>query len=240
MINFDEYTNENKRKHNPNWPYISDHPYRILIIGGSGSGKTNALLNLINNQPDIEKIYLYAKDPHENKYQFLIKKRESTGIELQQIAISHSSDLSAGDAIPNRAFTIDEAREELNKIKEIEKNVDRERLFYKSNKDTNHFKGFRAIRTFREDIYEGKTTFDEADEYQSDLADRINDFIKKTNPHTEEKKREKKSTKKNLIIIIIQCNNSESLLNEIRQIIYSLYQSKDITEKVYNNLLTSL
>ena len=49
MINFDIYTNENKRKHNLNWPYIPDHPCRILIIGGLGSGKTNALLNLINN-----------------------------------------------------------------------------------------------------------------------------------------------------------------------------------------------
>ena len=72
MINFDEYTDENKRKHNLNWPYIPDHSYRILIIGGSGSGKTNALLNLINNQPDIDKIYLYAKDPDEDKHQFLI------------------------------------------------------------------------------------------------------------------------------------------------------------------------
>ena len=76
MINFDEYTNENKRKHNPNWPYIPDHPYRILIIGGSGTAKTNALLNLISNQPDIDKIYLYAKDPYEDKYQYLINKRE--------------------------------------------------------------------------------------------------------------------------------------------------------------------
>ena len=80
MINFDEYTNENKKEHNPNWLYIPDHPYRILIIGGSGTGKTNALLNLIYNQPDIDKIYLYAKYPYEDKYQYLINKRESVGI----------------------------------------------------------------------------------------------------------------------------------------------------------------
>ena len=65
MINFDDYTNKNTIEHNLKWPYIPDHPYRILIIGGSGSGKTNALLDLINNQPDIDKIYLYAKDPYE-------------------------------------------------------------------------------------------------------------------------------------------------------------------------------
>ena len=61
MINFDDYTNENKINHNPNWPYIPDHPYRILIIGGSGSGKTNLLLNLIENQPAIDKIYYRIK-----------------------------------------------------------------------------------------------------------------------------------------------------------------------------------
>ena len=80
MINFDDYTNENIVEHNSKWPYIPDHPYRILIIGGSGSGKTNALLNLINNQPDIDKIYLYAKDPYEKKYQNLINKREKVGL----------------------------------------------------------------------------------------------------------------------------------------------------------------
>ena len=80
MINFDEYTNENKKEHNPNWPYILDHPHRILIVGDSGSGKTNALLNLIHNQQDIDKIYLYAKDPYEDKYQYLINKRESVGL----------------------------------------------------------------------------------------------------------------------------------------------------------------
>ena len=80
MINFDDYGNENKTENNQKWPYIPDHPYRILIIGGSGYGKTNALLNLINNQPDIDKIYLYAKDPYEAKYQLLINKRKSTGL----------------------------------------------------------------------------------------------------------------------------------------------------------------
>ena len=74
MINFDDYVGENKVKHNKNWPYIPDHLYRTLIIGGSGSGKTNLLLNLIESQPDIGKIYLYAKDPYESKYQLIKEK----------------------------------------------------------------------------------------------------------------------------------------------------------------------
>ena len=80
MINIDEYTNLNKKEHNLNWPYIPDHPYRILIIGGQGTGKTNSLLNLINNQSGIDKIYMYAKDPYEDKYKYLINKRESVGL----------------------------------------------------------------------------------------------------------------------------------------------------------------
>ena len=80
MINFDDYTNENIIEHNSKWFYFPDHPNRILIIGGSGSGKTNALLNLINNQPDINKIYVYAKDSYEAKCQYLINKREKVGL----------------------------------------------------------------------------------------------------------------------------------------------------------------
>ena len=68
MINFDDYTNENRTEHNRNWPRTPDKPYRILIIGGSVPGKTDLLLNLIEDQPDIDKIYLYAKDPYEAKY----------------------------------------------------------------------------------------------------------------------------------------------------------------------------
>ena len=80
MINLDDITNENNKKHNEKWPYIHDHPYRILTIGGSGLGKTNPLLNLINEQNDIDKIYLYARDLIELKYKILIKKREDARI----------------------------------------------------------------------------------------------------------------------------------------------------------------
>ena len=79
MINFDNYVDANKTKHNTNWPYIPDHPYRILIIGGSEFGKTNLLLNLKENQQDIDKIHLYAKDPYQSKYQYLINRREGVG-----------------------------------------------------------------------------------------------------------------------------------------------------------------
>ena len=69
MFSLDNITNEENKENNKKWPYIPDHPYKILVIGVSGSGKTIALL--------IDNIYLYAKDLSEPKYQFLIKKREN-------------------------------------------------------------------------------------------------------------------------------------------------------------------
>ena len=78
MINFDKVANENQTIH-ISQSYISDHPYRMLIIESSVSGKTNTLVNITNHEPDIDKVYLYAKDLDEKKYKFLIKEREDVG-----------------------------------------------------------------------------------------------------------------------------------------------------------------
>ena len=75
MINFDDVTKENIKGRKPSWPQISDYPQRILIIGGLGFPKTDSLFNLISQLPDIDKMQLHAKDPHEAKYQLLINKR---------------------------------------------------------------------------------------------------------------------------------------------------------------------
>ena len=96
MINFDNYTIENITEDNLKWSYIPDYPYRILIVGGSGSRKTNALLNLINNQLYIDKVYLYAKDQYEKKYQYLINKREKVGLDhfkVPKVFMEYSNDM---------------------------------------------------------------------------------------------------------------------------------------------------
>ena len=80
MINLDSITNKNNKEYNEKWPYIPDHPYRTIIIGGSALGKTNVLLNLINEQNDIDRIYLYSRDLGEPKYEYLIKKCKNAGI----------------------------------------------------------------------------------------------------------------------------------------------------------------
>ena len=92
MLNLDDITNEKNKEHNNKWPFIPNHPYRILIIGVSGPRKTNALLNLIKEQDDIDKIYLNAKDLSEPKYEFLIKKRDYA-------EAKHLNDSNASDSV---------------------------------------------------------------------------------------------------------------------------------------------
>ena len=193
--------------------------------------------------------------------------------------------------IANDALNNDEAKKELDKIKEIERNVDREKLIYETDEYSHSFKNFQTIKTFGGNIYEGKITIKEANEYQADLLAETMNFRKHTKPRSQEKKQEKEIASENLYnffegrekvldafeskifsikskgagilnlnhsklkvltpkqmlqrlpIALAQVkagNNSESLLNEIRQIVYSLYQSKQITKKVYNNITKSI
>ena len=80
MFNFDYITKEDIKEHNSKYAEIPDRPSRILIIFVFGSGKTNALPNLVNHEPAIDKIYSQAEDLSEAKYQLPINKRESTGL----------------------------------------------------------------------------------------------------------------------------------------------------------------
>ena len=106
VINLNIITNENNEK----WSYIPDHPYRILIIEGSKSEKTNSLVNLIYEQNDIDKIYLYAKDLSEPWYEYLIKKRKNAGKK-------HFNDLNAfiecSNTLDDVSENIDEYKQEL-------------------------------------------------------------------------------------------------------------------------------
>ena len=104
MINLDSITNENNKKRNEQWPYILDHPYRIIIISGSGSGKTSALSNLINEQNDIDNIYLYVRELSEPECEYLIKKRKDAGIKH----------VSNPNAFIKRSNTMDDVYENIN------------------------------------------------------------------------------------------------------------------------------
>ena len=205
--------------------------------------------------------------------------------------LKSNNQLAIEDVIPNDALNNNEAKKELDKIKEIQKNVDREKLIYETNEYTYSFKNFQTIKTFGRDIYEDKITIEEANEYQTDLLAEIINFRKKTKLKSHEKKQEKEIVLENLYnffegkekvldtfeskifsikskgadilnpnhsklkiltpkqmlqrlpIVLAQVkadNNSESLLNVIIQIVYSLYQSKQITKKVYNNIIKSI
>ena len=94
MIKF-AVTEQNVIEHNPNWPKVSDHLYRILITDGPRSRKTKTLINLINNQPDVDKIHFYARDLYKAKCQLLVKKAES-------VELKHCNDQNTDECNANR------------------------------------------------------------------------------------------------------------------------------------------
>ena len=111
MINFNDITRENIREHKSHWQQIHDHPCRILMVRSSGSGKANALLNLISHQPDIDKIYLCPKNRYEAKYQFFINK-------LKGVGLKHCNDSKAFIEYSNDMSDIYENIEQYNPYKE--------------------------------------------------------------------------------------------------------------------------
>ena len=99
-----------------------------------------------------------------------------------------NNQLTTEDVIPEDPLNNNEAKKELDKIKEIEKIVDREKLTYKTNEHTFSFENFQTIKTFGRDIYEGKITIKEADENQKDLLVEIMSFRKIRNQGVMKKK----------------------------------------------------
>ena len=145
---------------------------------------------LPSNQQQIIEQARITYSPLRKAFEKQIKTIEDQGKKQVEAlnTLKSNNQLTIEDVIPKNALNNDEAKKELDKIKEIEKNVDREKLIYETNEYTYSFKNFQTIKTFGRDIYEGKITIKEADEYQADLLTEIMNFRKNTKPRSQEKK----------------------------------------------------
>ena len=128
---------------------------------------------------------------------------------------------------------------EIKQIEEIGKKVDRNKVVYKGTNKTDDFRNFKTIRTFDNEIRNNVISLDTANMEQANLLSYINDFMK-TKPRDLEKRKLRADVLPIALAQVKAVNNTESLLNEIRQIVYSLYRSKEITKKVYNNIFNSM
>ena len=133
--------------------------------------------------------------------------------EKQVDAIKSYKKITIDYVIPKSAFSNEKANDEINKIKELEKNVDREKLVYETKTDTYVFRIFRTIRTFGEDIYNGKITLEGANESQANLVEEIEKFNNKTKPKKKENKEKKDIVNKNLYNFY---NGREMVLNTFK------------------------
>ena len=205
--------------------------------------------------------------------------------QVDALKISYKKLPSIKDFVPTEKFN-PEIIAEVKRIEEIQKNDDRDKMFYEGTSRNYDFRGFKTIRTYGNDIRNNVTSLEAANLEQANLMAHIHDFVKNTKPqdskqkkiksdvldsvralvkgrelmynafrsgifHRLEKSQEGGGLKiltpnqmlKRLPIALAQVkagNNSESLLNEIRQIVYSLYRSKEITKKLYNNIINSI
>ena len=158
---------------------------------------------LSSNQQQIIEQAKFTYSPLGKAFEKQIKTIEDQGKKQVEAlntlnTLKSNKQLKIEDVIPKNALNNDEAKKELDKIKEIEKNVDREKLVYKTNEYTYSFKNIQTIKTFGRDIYEGKIMIEEADKYQTDLLVEIMNFRKNTKPRSQEKKQEKEIVLKNL------------------------------------------
>ena len=152
---------------------------------------------LLLNEKQIIEQAKFTYSPLGKAFEKQIKTIEDQGekhVEALNTLKSDNDKLPTEDVIPEIVFANDKAKKEFNKIIEIEKDVDREKLFYKSHQNKYYFKNFQTIRTFGKDIYNGEITLEEADKDQSDLIEKINDFIKRTKKDEKKKMLEKTCT----------------------------------------------
>ena len=152
-----------------------------------------------SNQQQIIEQTKFTYSPLGKFFEKQIKIIEDQGQKQSEAlnTLKSNNQLTIQDVIPKSALNNDKAKKELDKIKEIEKNVDREKLIYKTNEYTYSFRNFQTIKTFGRDIYEGKITIKEANKYQTDLLAQMN-FRKNTKPRSQEKKQEKEIVLENL------------------------------------------
>ena len=248
---------------------------------------------LPSNQQQITQQVKFNYSPLGKALEKQIKTIKDQG-EKQVVALESLKDsdkklTSIKDFIPTENLN-PEIINEIKRIEEIEKNVDRNKMVYKGTNETYDFRNFKIIRAFGNEIRNNIISLDTANLEQANLVSYINDFIREPKPRNPEKRKLRsdvldsvssfvqgrevvlkafqsgifhkleESQKgegvnerlkiltpnqmlKRLPIALAQVkagNNSESLLNEIRQIVYSLYRSKEITKKVYNDIINSI
>ena len=162
-------------------------------ISALSSGKINKYEYLTgedilpSNQHQIIEQARFTYSPLGKAFEKQIKTIEDQGQKQVEAlnTLKSNNQLTIEDVIPKNALNNDEAKKELDKIKEIEKNIDREKLIYKTNEYTYSFKNFQTMKTFGRDIYEGKITIKEADKYQTDLLTEILNFRANTKPRSQ-------------------------------------------------------